>query len=101
MNLVEAIWLLYPSARLEIDVWVEDDGTGPKVTYWDTQSLGPVPTQATLDAQAVPVARKLKRGELLLAFKADYALVWMIVTYLRNSSRTAAEINALSWTSTP
>lgn len=78
MNIIDAILQLKPNARLDVDMLVEDDGSGPKITHWDTGRLGPKPTQAQLDAQAIPVAKKYKRDELLAGFRVDWIALFSV-----------------------
>ncbi len=48
-SLSEAIETLFPLAVNDVNFKVSDDGTGPRITYWE-DSLGPLPTSAQLNA---------------------------------------------------
>lgn len=55
-NLAYIIAYLFPSARLLIDYRVSDNGSGPFISFWNVATLGPQPSQATLDATAIDPA---------------------------------------------
>ena len=62
--IADALATLYPDASPLRDYVMADSGFGPQITYWDTATLGPQPTQAQLDAvtQAqVDAAKAAKR----------------------------------------
>lgn len=78
MSLKDRILQIYPnlSPIPGVDFSLQDDGSGAYIKEW--LNANPQPSQADLDAQAIPAAKTVKRQELLLAFKADYAAVWLI-----------------------
>ena len=59
---------LYPNADPLRDYAVADAGSGPFIEHWNL-ALGPQPTQAELDAVAVPAARTVR----LAAVRAEAA----------------------------
>lgn len=63
-SLSEAIETLFPLAVNDVNFKVSDDGTGPRITYWE-DSLGPLPTSAQLNAvtqEQVDVAKDVKES---------------------------------------
>lgn len=52
MNLGELMLMKYPNQINSGSIQLGDRGNGPEITVWDT-SLGPIPTQADLDAWAL------------------------------------------------
>ncbi len=59
VSLAQILMHLYPNARSLVDFEVTDDGTGAKVTRWDTGVLGaqPSPAQITAARTAAQAAR--------------------------------------------
>lgn len=62
LDYVELIKLLYNSIT-EDDFKLSDDGTGIRLTYWDS-AFGPAPTIAELDAQMIVLYRALKKNQI-------------------------------------
>jgi hypothetical protein len=65
-------WLiehLYPGAIEAENVVLQDDGQGAYIRYWNEAALGPQPSQAQLEAAALPAAKKRKKWQL--AWAAD------------------------------
>lgn len=102
MNVIEAIKQIYPNLTHMVDFRVDDpgDGNGPRLVMWNNPN--PQPTQSQLDAQAVLVAKKEKREQLILAFDAEYDALWTIagqeigaikdrILFKTAAQRTAAE----------
>lgn len=58
-NIGSGIRSLYPTADPFKDFCVRDDadGRGPKVTYWDTSKLGPMPELAVLESAGVQAVK--------------------------------------------
>jgi len=50
VSIAQIIIHMFPAARPLVDFEVIDDGTGAKVTRWDTGVLGPQPTAAQVNA---------------------------------------------------
>ena len=50
VTLPDALLVLYPSARVNDDYVVTDDGTGARITVWNSTKLGALPSQAELDS---------------------------------------------------
>lgn len=48
VSLADALFVLYSSAIPNKDYLIADDGSGPKITKWDSAKLGPEPTSATI-----------------------------------------------------
>lgn len=66
MNISDSIVSLYPEAIFGLDYEVRDlsDGRGPRISAWNETKLGPRPTQAQLDAAALPAAKARRKAEL-------------------------------------
>ena len=56
VTLSQIVNALYPNARPELDFWVQDDGDGPYLAQWNI-AIGPTPTQADIDAAALPATK--------------------------------------------
>lgn len=106
MNIAQKLQSLYPNALPLRDFRVRDDGNGEYIEWWNTE-LGQQPSEAQIDAQAINVARKLKRKELILAFDTDYEALWSIdgevieawkdrILFKTAANRTVAENNKLT-----
>ena len=79
MTLVPALLTLYPHANPMRDFIVQDDGSGPHITYWD-EALGPQPTQAQIDAAdaqpSVATPSQVFSQDLIAQFTvADYTMI--------------------------
>lgn len=61
---------LYPQAVSLLDFIVSDDGSGPRITYWDEAKLGPQPTGEQLAAVVIPPDPQIARAGIAAAYAA-------------------------------
>lgn len=70
-RLAERVRLLVPAANLEQTVRLQDDGNGAYIAFWDTAALGAQPTQAALEAVALPSALQMAKDRKIAALYAQ------------------------------
>ncbi len=63
-NLSQTIQHLYPASVSLRDWRVENNGSGPRLAYWNS-TLGPQPTQAEIEAAAPAAAAAAARAAIL------------------------------------
>lgn len=59
------------SADFSRDVMLLDDGSGTRIGHWDESRLGPMPSQADLDAVSAADANKVKHNAIIIASIAN------------------------------
>lgn len=73
MSLATSIEYLFPGINFLTECRLQDDGAGPYIAKWNRQE--PQPTQAELDAAALPAAKQIKLAAIRAAAKAHiYAI---------------------------
>jgi hypothetical protein len=66
--MINELMYLYPNAIPSVDFKLQDNGTGPFITYWNTAKLGTQPT-------ATQITNATNAAELLYAQSAQIALL--------------------------
>jgi len=81
-NISNKICHLYSTAIVSEDYKLEDDGSGTKISYWNTAKLGTQPTLASIDAQISDAKietkmmwKKIRKERNQLLKDSDYTML--------------------------
>lgn len=93
---------LFPNAVFGADYVVGDDGTGPKIVYWNESKLGPQPTEADIVAEAARIAAlspepwRVGKGTIMDRIEAGGKLPQVMAIFASQSAE-----DQFRWTNNP
>ena len=77
MDLIRCIQKAYPSAILDEDFTVRDDGAGAYIKTWNTSKLGPKPIVSYLEGFQIEVEREDRIQYILEKFEEAFTLGYL------------------------